>query len=48
MELEIVISDDLLDALELYLNDRVGITLDGKPNEAMKLLMALQAAREDE
>ena len=42
------ISDELLDQLELYLNDRVGITLDGKPNEAMKLLIAIQAAREDD
>lgn len=41
------ISTTLLDELELYLNDRIDMTLDGKPNKAMTLLMQLQAARHD-
>jgi hypothetical protein len=39
------ISTALLDEIELYLNDRIDITMDGKPNKAMKLLQLLQDER---
>jgi hypothetical protein len=39
------ITTALLDEIELYLNTRVAVTLDGEPNQAMTLLMQIQDAR---
>ena len=41
------ITTELLDEIELYLNDRVDINVDGMANKAMSLLMEIQRQREN-
>lgn len=41
------ISSELLDNIETFLIERVGISTDGTPNNAMALLQLLQAERAD-
>lgn len=42
------ISVQLLDTLETFLIERIGISSDGTPNPAMVLLQLLQAEREED